>query len=615
MDLEELPDSVLLEILQYLSYDTLCLGVRMTNKRFYTLSNDPSLWKLIEIPHHFTDDRFLLLLRQVHLHVEGLELSQCEKLTVKALDALGDLELPKLKHLAIPISGIFPDQVFEKFVKSSPDLEELENICANEEDTCHPVVCQSLFSKLKVVHDKPVSTYGRLRRIILRPSVADDNIRKRKQWLNNLTLVSNRCPNVTSYHCRRGLDYLNDKSIPEVAKLFPNLEELELHYCAVGDEGIVGFFAHHKGNLKSLILDNTEGITDNGILKIVNSLTHLHRLKIARCSKITNEAIQCLVHHCPYLQEVTLNNNMRSMEYTDETVIQLADSCRHLVSLNVFKTTRVTKKSIKVLQKKCTSLRGLLLFECPNIDDEALDAVACMSQLRSLVLMNCDEINPEGVVNVVLKSPYLHRLTLFGKTRKLYGDMSDLGNKIYSKIDQNPHEYLPNVIRVLNLKGVGGELVQLMTVLCPNLHTLDLREDVPLTVPSLSALLKNCDALQVLDIAQLPKLDDTFILNLCSYGQGIRKISFGNSILDLTTDGLEKLVSRCLSLKTICIDQSNAKLDEEYLLFMAKESHGGHYFLHEYKACPLLEDEVPDTSRYIEIYLTPIKYLCSVPIF
>ena len=63
--MEDLPDSLLLEIFRYLPLDELCLGARLVNHRWRSITDDAELWKFIDIPEHFTDDRMILLLKQV----------------------------------------------------------------------------------------------------------------------------------------------------------------------------------------------------------------------------------------------------------------------------------------------------------------------------------------------------------------------------------------------------------------------------------------------------------------------------------------------------------------------------------------------------------------------
>ncbi len=65
MELEQLPDSLLLEVFRYLPPDELCLAARPVSPRWRAISQDAELWKHVDIPHHFTDDRFMLLLNQV----------------------------------------------------------------------------------------------------------------------------------------------------------------------------------------------------------------------------------------------------------------------------------------------------------------------------------------------------------------------------------------------------------------------------------------------------------------------------------------------------------------------------------------------------------------------
>ena len=65
--MEGLPDSVLLQVFQYLPLEELCLAARMVCSRWRAVSHDADLWKFIEIPDHFSDNRMLKLLEPVSI--------------------------------------------------------------------------------------------------------------------------------------------------------------------------------------------------------------------------------------------------------------------------------------------------------------------------------------------------------------------------------------------------------------------------------------------------------------------------------------------------------------------------------------------------------------------
>ncbi|KAK2141641.1 hypothetical protein LSH36_1062g00008 [Paralvinella palmiformis] len=75
-------------------------------------SFDPSPWRHVDVPDHFSDTRLLLLQNNVHEDVEELYLSSCNCLTTDGIIQLAkQLYFPRLKTLSIPICIILPDEV------------------------------------------------------------------------------------------------------------------------------------------------------------------------------------------------------------------------------------------------------------------------------------------------------------------------------------------------------------------------------------------------------------------------------------------------------------------------------------------------------------------------
>lgn len=617
--MDTFPDSLLLEIFDYLNYEDLCLGVRVTCTRWWRLTQDGSLWKNVQIGDHFTDQRFILLLEQpfVHTNVENLECSKCENLTAEAFDRLADLSTPKLKKLCVPLISAFPPSIYAKLANSCPQLEELENVGAKPEENIHPLLIQHLFPRLKAIHDKPLASYGRIR-----CGTPARESERRYQWMNDLSEIAFKNPNIESYYCRRGLQYVNDDGLEKISVLFPKLTELELAYCSITDKGLALFFENNQTGLTKLIMDKPGEITDGGLRIIADFCPNIQNLKLSRCVGITNEGVVYLVRKCHSLTELHLNNKVytieedyvKSCDFSDDCVKVIASECPRMVFLRLFYSSALTAAGIGGVGLGCSLLEGLMLYECPQVDDACLSEIAAMPNLRALVMVGCDNVTPAAIVDTILTTPKLLRFTMFSNlsTPTFYGDMSDLAETTYAKICADDASYRPNVLRKLTLKGVGGPFLQLLTVLCPDLHTLDLREGCIVNNVALNSVIRNCENLSVLDIQNVSSVSDSVIDTICEHAVRLRKLGLGRAVHKLSNTALVKLISSCRSLKSVAMDTKDSDVDEELLVDIARSHHGGSCFLHVDYECRQPDNYLEENHRLVELHFTPIKYLSSI---
>ncbi len=470
------------------------------------------------------------------------------------------------------------DEIYQKLAEACPNIENLDNVAAppkeviengvHEEDveevvvhdtSLQPLQVQSLFHKLTVVHDKPVYVYGRLRE-------GGANYSKSKQWLDDLNRLSVSCPNVTAYRCRRGQRYLDNDGLANIGKLFTQLKTLELYHTSIDDEGFRQFFAHFNGTLCDVILDNPGDVTDEGLKVIALNCPKLEYLKLSHMSSITNDGIEYLVTRCKSIQELHLNNsvfsfrddaNANKCHFSNDCIQTISRNCPNLGNFRLLNSDAISHSGISGIAEGCRYLWGIMLYECPAIDDSCMDILGQMPFLKAVVLVNCDSLTPKGIINMVLHGSNLVRITLMvnpDKCTAFYGDHSSLAEKVYGQIDTEGHSFNPSVIRKLTVKGVGGNFLQLLTVLCPSLHTLDLRDAVLMNQTAFRYVLTNCEDLRVLDFQNVPNLCDAHLNCIVEHGQNVKKINLGRTVKNLSTDALAQVISHCPSLKYISMD-------------------------------------------------------------
>ena len=623
-----------------------------------------------------------------------MECTKCENLTKKAFHRMAEIAFPKLKHLGLPIDNfrgkntdVLTDDFFYSLAQSCPSLENLENIAAPpkevvengvheetetnsaaaEDTSLVPLQVQALFKNLTVVHDKPVYVYGRLRD-------GGANGSKHRKWLHDLQSLSPACPEVTAYRCRRGQRYMDNKGLERVGELFPNLTALELYHTSIDNEGLRLFFAQHKGILTEIIFDNPGDLTDEALQIISLNCPRLEYLKLSHVAGITNEGVELLAQRCNSLAELHLNNSVFSFRnegnenkchFNNDCLASISKNCPILGNFRLLNSEEVCAPGLESLAEGCRFLTGVMLYECPLIDDKCLEILREIRFLKATVLVNCNGISPSGVVHLVLHAPSLLRLTLFVNTDKcnntFYGDHSPTAEKVYDQIDAEDHSFRPCPLKKLTVKGVGGNFLQLLTVLCPELQSLDLREGVIVSQAAFRNVFINCEKLRVLDVQNVSHFKDAFLASIAEFGHSVKKVALGRAIKDLSTEALCRVIKTCRSLKYVSMDfnfpvqvpganpppentssaspkpsdsegaardgggggddddkgnrdhQKHPDLD--VMLNAAKESHGGVCYLHAVTdeiLSPYDLHSVFPVHRHVEFHFTPIKYLNSI---
>lgn len=622
MSINCLPDSIILQVFSYLRKRVLCQGARLTCKRWWLISQDPSLWKELVIPVHFTDHRFLLLMQQVGPHVEELDCSLCEVLTCNVFLQLTTIcpELPNIKKLALPIEPNTTNTVdnvgdyFKCLSMILPNLESLENIsCLNTDLTVNTLECQSYFSNITYLYDNPTTSFGRISEVL-----RHKNKEKAEKWSINIQQVAEICSKVCNYKCTKGSGYIGEMALELIGSLFPNLSTIELRFCTLTDQAVEKFFAHcNFDTVREIVLEKPDQLSDIGLATIAKYSKNLKKIKLSRCSEITRTGILFLASNCVSITSLHINtskgwstdtnSNVLSDQIDDDTVDHIAKNCIHLESLRILYSSKLTKHGIHSLYSHSKHLRALMFFECPKIGDSALKDIAKIQPLQRLVLVST-QVSPKGVINLILEAPSLKALTLYCNDDSAFDkDMSDLGEEIYSKIDAPGSDYRPNSVTSIALRGVGGAFVQLITVLSPNLLHLDLRDGKSsFSTSTLKSALSNCDYLETLDVSAKLALKTVLFEAMAETGKCLRKLSLSSNVKLCKTEHFLPIIQRCRCLEMIAMDISGSDIDEKQLAMFIKEYHGDQCYTH---VDPSHDRDPQFNSKFISFHFTPIIYL------
>jgi len=437
----------------------------------------------------------------------------------------------------------------------------------------------------------------------------------------------------------------------------------------VTDKGI-RTLADHCSNLVSLKLSRCSKLTASGVKYLVERCSQLKELhlnigsnsptiSIDQCSsnsysgrglKKTGSEMNLAVSNDGYYSgEInnigirnTRSNSSGNVFHTsegftapdnidDDCLASFCNNCQQLNDLKIYNTSNVSQRGVTCLQR-IDSIINLTLNNCALICDESLNSISHMPALRSLTLVNCRRITPKGVTNVILEAPHLMSLTLGCNSELFYGDVATVAEHAYDALSCTVSGCLVlSDLQSLSVSGVGGGFIRLVTVLCSNITTLDIRPDLEIRptggifVGDLVEVLTVCRKLKSLDLSGI-SLSDEFLYSICEHSDELRHLAMRDATDKLSLTALSDVIRLAPSLASLHIDllsnasQDNLKSDiqstkinieDGELEEIVKKYHGGrvHLEVEMNIAEKSMLSQPRFTRRYVELSFTPLKFL------
>lgn len=239
-------------------------------------------------------------------------------------------------------------------------------------------------------------------------------------------------------------------------------------------------------------------ITDDGMKIIVESCgRNLVELNISGLARITKIGFHLVLKHCINLK--VLKASFLYSISADEALMGEKIGCVNLKSIDLH-SWNCTKNGIEYLVSKCSNLEHLVLCNCAQINDEAIEIIAQkLPKLKSLNIGRT-KISNKGI-QALQKNSELQNLNLYCLNDK-YCTIQEIGNLCAC---------LPD-LRELDLGGFYGsqslrspivdeKFISLITKHCTKLERLSLRNQFPqLTGQHIYDLLNKLSSLVYLDL-------------------------------------------------------------------------------------------------------------------
>lgn len=217
----------------------------------------------------------------------------------------------------------------------------------------------------------------------------------------DLALIARTCPALLTLN----LSIIKSRDLVDL-----NFSE-EYEYDAIGDDGISAIAASCK-RLQHVNLRWRQGVGNRGVSSLVWRCIHLTHLDLARCERITDEALEVMAE-ADSLQVLILKG---CKMVTDAGLRFLAcgKTAFTVRKLDLCECSRLTDEGVALLQQML-ALQGLYLAKCGlRITDTGAIALASLTSLQCLNLSWLPNISDSSILAIGANCTDLRELVLSG---------------------------------------------------------------------------------------------------------------------------------------------------------------------------------------------------------
>ncbi|KHJ35012.1 putative scf e3 ubiquitin ligase complex f-box protein grra [Erysiphe necator] len=258
--------------------------------------------------------------------------------------------------------------------------------------------------------------------------------------------------------------------------------------------------------VERLTLTNCEGLSDNGLMSLLNGSSNLLALDISGDSQITERSMEVLANNCSRLQGLNITGCNR---ISSASMMLVAEKCRNIKRLKLNDCDQLDDAAVIEFSKKCPNMLEIDLHQCKGIGDEPVTALLKNGKsLRELRLANCDLISDSAFLSLPSNKLYEHLriLDLTFCTR-----LTD--RAVVKIIEVAPR--LRNLV-FAKCRQLTDTAVNAISKLGKNLHYLHLGHCGQITDNAIVNLVASCNRIRYIDLGCCTNLTDTSVIKLAS---------------------------------------------------------------------------------------------------
>ncbi|PNY22962.1 Alpha-galactosidase 2 [Tolypocladium capitatum] len=228
-------------------------------------------------------------------------------------------------------------------------------------------------------------------------------------------------------------DRVNDGSVLPLA-VCSRVERLTLTNCrGLTDSGLIAL-VENSASLLALDISNDKNITEQSINAIAEHCKRLQGLNISGCDGISNESMTTLAQSCKYIKRLKLNE---CAQLRDNAILAFANHCPNILEIDLHQCHQIGNAPVTALLSNGSCLRELRLAGCDLIDDNAFLSLPdgqIYEHLRILDLTSCTRLTDAAVEKIINSAPRLRNLVL-AKCRNI----TDAAVHAIAKLGKNLH--------------------------------------------------------------------------------------------------------------------------------------------------------------------------------
>jgi F-box and leucine-rich repeat protein GRR1 len=333
---------------------------------------------------------------------------------------------------------------------------------------------------------------------------------------------------------------VNDGSVMPLA-VCTRVERLTLTKCrGLTDSGLVAL-VENSASLLALDISEDKNITEASIYAIAEYCKRLQGLNISGCDAISNESMIKLAESCKYIKRLKLNE---CAQLRDNAVLAFAEHCPNILEIDLHQCNLIGNGPVTSLLAQGNCLRELRLASCDLIDDNAflsLPAGRTYEHLRILDLTSCTRLTDVAVQKIIEVAPRLRNLVL-AKCRNI----TDVAVNAISKLGKNLH-----YVHLGHCGQITDEGVKRLVHNCNRIRYIDLGCCTNLTDESVKRLAL-LPKLKRIGLVKCASITDESVLTLADAAYRPRVRRDANGILvggDYYAPSLERVhLSYCVNL-------------------------------------------------------------------
>uniref|UniRef100_A0A094ZXX4 Forkhead box protein K2 n=1 Tax=Schistosoma haematobium TaxID=6185 RepID=A0A094ZXX4_SCHHA len=266
----------------------------------------------------------------------------------------------------------------------------------------------------------------------------------------------------------------------------------------------------------------------------------LQKLSLIGCTKGPFDQdlpLRIVADHCHNLQHV---NASYTQSVRDQTVIALAKSATHLISVKLNGAQQISNAAIQQLvHYHQNTLERLELFGCFRLNSSILALLGQCQELRALAFGHLHHLSSDGLLELVSKLPHLSSLDLRGT--QTFSDDNNL-SQLAAKCPHLEEVVLANMHSLKRETGIAQMLRRL-----PRLRVLDLCGLAAVGDLTMEVLATSCPQLEELDVS-CTSVTQKGLFHLTNAPAVCLKCLRISHCREITSDVLEKLIEACPKL-------------------------------------------------------------------